>query len=130
MNRRLVRSVLLISLVVSLSACMPQRQFYWGQYEDSLYARHQHAGTGGEAHASGMLATTLAAPPTSVSQKVGPGIHADYGYLLFKQGRPDEAIAQFQQEAATYPESKLLMDSMVSRIQERKKKDQEKTPTP
>lgn len=59
---------------------------------------------------------------------IGPGIHADYGYLLFKQGQVDEAIAEMQKEAAAYPESKPLMDTMISRIQERKNK--EKKPTP
>lgn len=119
-----------ICLAIGLSGCMPKPQFYWGEYENSLFQRYQQAGTAGEARASSMLAATLAQDPTSVTGKVGPGIHADYGYLLFKQGRPDEAIVELQKEAMLFPESKPLMDTIISRIKERKNKDQEKKPAP
>ncbi len=57
------------------------------------------------------------------------GVHADYGYLLFKQGKADEAIAELQEEAALYPESKPLMETMVSRIQGQEETEKEKKPT-
>lgn len=119
---------LLLGLTITASACAPQKQFYWGSYEDSLFSRQQHAGAEGEAQAATMLISTINDAQASGTHKVGPGIHADYGYLLFKQGRPEEAILEFQTEALMYPESKPLMDTMISRIQLRK--DKEKKPTP
>lgn len=77
-----------------------------------------------------MLASTINQPQPSVTQKVGPGIHADYGYLLLKQGRQDEAIAELEKEAALYPEAKPLMETMISRITERKKKEADTKPAP
>jgi len=126
---RLFRLTLLSGMALSITACFPPTQFYWGSYEDSLFSRQQQAGAAGEAEATTVLLATINEAQSS-NMRVGPGIHADYGYLLFKQGRPDEAIAELQKEAALYPESKPLMDTMVSRIQGRRDKEKEKKPAP
>lgn len=129
MMPRLVTVVAVFACAMGVTACMPAPQFYWGSYEESLYSRQQHAGAGGETEAATMLLATIN-DAQATNAKVGPGIHGDYGYLLFKQGQVDEAIAEMQKEAAAYPESKPLMDTMVSRIQGRKDKEKEKKPTP
>lgn len=125
----LLRLTILFICALSVSACLPAKQFYWGSYEESLYSRQQHTGAGGETDAATMLLATINEAQTN-NAKVGPGIHADYGYLLFKQGRTDEAITELQKESALYPESKSLMDTMASRIQGRKEKEKEKKLTP
>jgi hypothetical protein len=129
MMPRLFRLTILFACALSVSACLPPTQFHWGSYEESLFSRQQHAGPGGETDAATMLLATIDEAQTT-NMKVGPGIHGDYGFLLFKQGKADEAIAELQKEAALYPESKPLMDTMVSRIQGRKEKEKEKKPTP
>ena len=136
MMPRLFRLTILFACAVSVSACLPAKQFYWGSYEESLFSRQQHAGAGreeqeqgGEAEAATMLLATINEAQAN-NGKVGPGIHADYGYLLFKQGKADEAITELQKETALYPESKPLMETMVSRIQGHKEKEKEKKPTP
>jgi hypothetical protein len=129
MMPHLFRLTILFACAVSVSACLPAKQFYWGSYEDSLYSRQQHAGVNGEAEAASMLLATINEAQAD-NGKVGPGIHADYGFLLFKQGRTDEAMAELQKESALYQESKPLMETMVSRIQGRKDKEKEKKPAP
>jgi hypothetical protein len=129
MMPRILSSTILLACAVSVSACLPSKQFYWGSYEESLYSRQQQAGAQGETEAATMLLATINEAQAS-GGKVGPGIHADYGYLLFKQGKADDAIVELQKEAALYPESKPLMENMVARIQGRKEKDKEKKPTP
>lgn len=129
MISRLLTTAGLFACAVFLSACQPPTQFYWGSYEESLFSRQQQTGAGGEAQAASMLLSTISEAEPGKAP-IGPGIHADYGYLLFKQGQVNEAIAEMQKEAAAYPESKPLMDTMISRIQERKNKEKEKKPTP
>jgi hypothetical protein len=129
MMPRLFRLTILFACAVSVSACLPAKQFYWGAYEESLYSRQQHAGVGGEAEAATMLLATINEAQAN-NGKVGPGIHADYGYLLLKQGKAGEAITELRKEAALYPESKPLMETMVSRIQGQKEKEKERKPTP
>jgi hypothetical protein len=118
---------LFLGLLLTATGCV-QRQFYWGSYEDSLFSRQQHAGPEGEAGAATMLISTLNEAESNPNSRVGPGIHADYGYLLLKRGNTDEAIAQFTKEGALFPEAKPLMDTMITRIQERKKKEAEGKP--
>ncbi len=109
---RVFKFTLLCVCALSMTACLPQKQFYWGSYEESLFYRQQHAGAGGENDATTKLLATIEEAQTT-NMKVGPGIHADYGYLLFKQGKPEEAIEELQKEAMLYPESKPLMETMV-----------------
>lgn len=129
MMPRLFKFIILAVCAVSVSACVPAKHFYWGSYEESLFSRQQHAGAGGEAESATMLLATINEAQAN-NGKVGPGIHADYGYLLFKQGKADEAITELQKEAALYPESKPLMETMFSRIQGRKEKEKGEKPTP
>ena len=73
MMPHLFRLTILFACAVSISACLPAKQFYWGSYEDSLYSRQQHAGANGEAEATSMLLTTIN-EAQSDNGKVGPGI--------------------------------------------------------
>jgi hypothetical protein len=48
----------------------------------------------------------------ATNRRVGPGIYAEYGYLLMMQGKQQEAIASFDKEKLMWPESSQLMDKM------------------
>ena len=126
---RLFTFAVLCACALSVTACAPQKQFYWGSYEDSLLSRQQDAGAGGDNDATAKLLATIEEAQAS-NMKVGPGIHADYGYLLFKQGKAEQAIEELHKEAMLFPESKPLMDTMVSRIQGWKDKEKETKVTP
>ncbi|MGH7407558.1 MAG: DUF4810 domain-containing protein [Candidatus Methylomirabilales bacterium] len=104
---------------LGLAACAPPPLFYWGQYEESLYKRHRDPSDQGQAEAFKMLELTIQEAEAKNS-RVPPGVYADYGYLLFKQGKADDAVVFFRKEAETYKESKHLMDSLISRIERKK----------
>ena len=108
---------LLMVYLLSLSACAPAPMYHWGAYEDSLHKRYLDASDSGRAEAFEMLEATIREAEADKEQ-VPPGIYADYGYLLFQQGKVDAAIVALQKEGELYPESKQLMDTMISRIQE------------
>ena len=121
-SRVIDRTSLLLGLLLITTGCV-QHQFYWGSYEESLFSRQQHAGEEGETGAAAMLISTINEAQANPEHRVGPGIHADYGYLLLKQGKTEEAIAQFTTEGALFPEAKPLMNTMITRIQDRQKKE-------
>lgn len=129
MITRFLELALPLVILILLSACT-QQQFYWGSYEDSLYYRYQHPGEPGETQSLSMLADTISEAEQSQAKKVAPGIYADYGYVLFKQGKPDEAVAAWRKEAELFPESKHLMDTMISRIQNKNQNPADERPTP
>jgi len=104
-------------LLLLLPACA-QPLYHWGEYEESLYQRSQDPSEQGQLEAFKMLEVTIQEAEEE-NGRLAPGIYADYGYLLFKQGNARTAIEYFQKEAALYPESKYLMDSIISRIQKK-----------
>lgn len=110
--------LLAIVACLGLTACAPTI-YHWGDYEDSLYKRHKDASEQGQVEAFKMLEVTIQEAEAK-SYRVPPGAYADYGYLLFKQGKPDQAITYFRKEADTYKESKYLMDSVISRIESKR----------
>ena len=118
MISRICKGMILLFLF-GLSACA-QPLYHWGEYEDSLYLRATD--TSHEAQEKGlkMLELTISEAEENKS-RVAPGVYADYGYLLFKQGQTKKAILNFKKEAELYPESRYLMDSMISRIRDREK---------
>ena len=103
---------------LGVTGCAPSL-YDWGEYEDSLYIRQKDASESGQAEAFKML-EAMTQEADAKNYRVPPGVYADYGYLLFKQGKPDQAITYFRKEAVLYKESKYLMDSIISRIEQKK----------
>jgi hypothetical protein len=54
--------------------------------------------------------------------RLAPGLKAELGYLYMQAGAPDKAVALFQREKRTWPESAYFMDVMI-RVAEGPKKD-------
>ena len=111
---------LVLLFLFMLPACAQPPIFHWGEYEDSLYLRATDTSEEAQAEALKMLKSTIREAEENNS-RLGLGVYADYGYLLFKQGRTQEALLNFKKETDLYPESKYFMDSVVSRIRDREK---------
>lgn len=108
MARKLIPCCLL--LAVLLGACETQQGLYdWGEYEPRLYAYYKDPDDLEPLMAD--LESTLAAGEET--QRVPPGLYAEYGYFLMTKKRHDEAIAYFNKEKTAWPESSVLMDKMI-----------------
>jgi len=46
--------------------------------------------------------------------RVPPGVYCEYGFLLLKEGKTDEALSYFNLEEKTYPESGILIRNIKS----------------
>lgn len=102
-------SLLVGALVLVLAGCATQNQKYdWGKYDASLYGYYKDPSKEGE-----LSASLVAVINNSKGAKVPPGIYAEYGYLQLQQGKNQEAVANFKQEAEHWPESKTFMDQMI-----------------
>jgi hypothetical protein len=58
--------------------------------------------------------------------RVPPGLHADYGFLLYLRGDYAGALRGFEAEKRLFPESIPLMDTLIARVRQRQGDD---TPT-
>lgn len=47
---------------------------------------------------------------------VPPGIFAEYGYLLAKEGNIKQAVAYYEREVAEYPESEQFMTVLIRMV--------------
>jgi len=110
--------LLFVCSLFTLPGCGKPPLFHWGNYEDSLLQRQENTSEEGQLEAFKILETTIQEAEEK-NGRLAPGVYADYGYLLFKQGNSKEAIENFRKEAALYPESKYFMDSIISRIEEK-----------
>lgn len=119
MKKHFWHLVIVCSIFV-LPGCGTPPLFDWGDYEESLLIRHEDASEEGQLEAFKMLEATIQEAEEK-NGRLAPGIYADYGYLLFKQGNTKGAVENFNKESSLYPESKYFMDSIISRIQERER---------
>jgi len=101
----------LLAATLLITACATNQQKYaWGTYDHSLYVYYKDPAKAA-ALAQSLEATISAAEKTNAI--VGPGIYAEYGYLLLQQGNNTAAIDSFRKEATLWPESKVFMNHMI-----------------
>ena len=112
------RFVLALSLLTMLfSAGCTQRLYYWGDYEENLYAYYKSPGAPEDTLAYMGRLERLIERGEQPGRKVPPGVYAEYGYAFYKTGRPREAVQYFEKEKSVWPESGLLMDRMIKNVQ-------------
>ena len=114
------RLVFLLFLFGFLAGCAtPKPVYYWGNYSNSLY-KYKKAPT--EENLAAHKATLLKIIDESnkLNLKVPPGVCCEYGLLLLKEGKREEAMQYFQLEEKTYPESKPFLDRFRAKWVEKK----------
>lgn len=115
MNRLLVLTLLAPALLSG--ACAKKPLYDWGSYEGDLYKVYKSPGS--EREFAQDLRTMI-----DESRKKGtrtpPGVAAEYGFLQYKAGQLDEAVAYFDLERTSWPESAFLMTRLIQRIEEQK----------
>ncbi|MAU40371.1 MAG: DUF4810 domain-containing protein [Kordiimonas sp.] len=111
MNSRFIKITAMIGLVFSLSACMKNTKYEWGNYNQDLLD-YYYDGDLNE------FAQSLEKNLTKAEEKgsVPPGLYAEYGYILLQQGDANKAILYFQKEKNAWPESAYLMEKVITRL--------------
>ncbi len=101
-------STLAVGFLVVLTGCV-STTYHWGNYERALYKQYKNPDE------LDYLAEQLVIMIERGEQtdRVPPGIYAEYGYVLLEQGDGQNAIGFFQREKTQWPESACLMDRMI-----------------
>jgi len=106
-----IRSLIFVLALASLVGCVQrQTMYHWGNYDAALYRHYQNPAER-EAWIAALRTTILAAEERGA--RVGPGLYAEYGYVLLEEGSTKEAVAYFEKEKAGWPESAVLMEKMI-----------------
>lgn len=102
------RTLVLALGVCIFLGCQPQGIFYWDDYSETLYALKKSPDEKTlKAHKEMLVKIITGAG--SKKLKVPPGVHAEYGYLLLKEGKEAEGMEYLDKELTMYPESRVFV---------------------
>ena len=117
MNQTTIKSagaMLALAAAVLLSGCAaaPKTLYGWDGYQPQVY---QHLK--GESPDLQIAAMETALQTMSAKGKSAPpGFHAHLGMLYSISGKPDQVVAQFEDEKKLFPESATYMDFLLAKM--------------
>ena len=100
-----------LAACVLLTACTTARPipYAWGNYPLSLYQlKKEPSDANLQAHKQVLVQIIQAS--NRQSMRVPPGVSAEYGYILAREGQVEEGIKYLDLEAKTYPESTVFVE--------------------
>ena len=102
------------SVAVGATGCGPRSIFEWGSYEVSVYSLYA-----GETDVQGQIRLISEEIERTVARDrlVPPGKYAHLGYLYYLSGNSAAAAAAFRAEKLAFPESEVLMDHFLTRLE-------------
>lgn len=119
-----MRYLSIVLAAILLGGCVTTPTYQWGGYESKLYAGYKDQTKMEELRVG--LETHIAAMNSS-GQKVAPGLYAELGTLYLQGGDSVKARAMYSRERDAWPESKGLMDAMISNLERQDLARMEKT---
>lgn len=85
--------------------------YYWGDYSDTLYQYTKDPNEGTlAAHVEELQKIIEVSREESL--RVPPGVYAELGYILARQGNDQGAAVQYENEMALYPESRVFLERL------------------
>lgn len=115
-----MKSVVLFAGVASalvLCGCTSSKSlYYWGHYEQNIYEMYVAPdNASAEAQVEEMEADFEKA--RAAGKPLHPGFQAHLGFLYFQLGKFDLARRTFESEKAAFPESAVLMDRFIKKLE-------------
>jgi len=121
------RIILLLAIPVMMlmvGCTTPQNRptYVWENYSSSLYTLKK---TPSDVNLNNHKQVLLAIMGKSRIEncRVPPGVYCEYGYLLLKEGKEQEAFYYFDLEEKTYPESKVFIQNLKTYATKKDKRD-------
>jgi hypothetical protein len=107
-------------LFLFLVGCATQKPlYYWGDYSKSLY-KYKKVPNEENLKTHKVVLVNIIEESNKMNLKVPPGVCCEYGYLLLKEGKKEEAIYYFDLEEKNYPESKQFLERFRTKFIEKK----------
>lgn len=109
----MTRLILMVSCIVTLTACAPPKLYNWGNYEQGLYNSYK------DPNQTEALRISLEEQVVAVEasgQKMAPGLYAELGTLYLQAGSTDKAKIYYEKEKITWPESATLMSALINNM--------------
>jgi len=107
-------------ILIFYVGCVPPTLFYWGDYSSSLYDYTKNPDEKTLAVHKKSLQDIIEISPKR-SLRVPPGVYAEYGFLLIKEGKENEGLENFDKEISLYPESTIFIQRLKNELARGKK---------
>lgn len=101
---------LALAAAVALGGCAPRRIYTWSNYDEALYAHYRNP-QDRQRWVEALRRAILSAEREG--RRVPPGLYAEFGYALYEEGKMPDAVVYFEKEKAKWPESRVLMETMI-----------------
>jgi len=102
---------------ILLSGCASSRSlYYWGSYEGQVYSMYNDPGEAPAERQIEMMEADIE-KARSKGKPLPPGFRAHLGMLYYQTGRFDLARQSFESEKSSFPESTVLMDRFIKRLE-------------
>lgn len=113
-----IKLLILVALAFFIGGCthQPTALYEYGDYSESYYADKKNMSEESTLKLQMSMEQAIQMRGESISGRVPPGIYANLGYMYLKSGNPNKAIANFQKEKSTYPESAHFMDRLIKKV--------------
>jgi len=93
-----------------IGGCVPSKDttFYWGDYSQTLYDFTKDPTEETLAAHKEQLLLIIKESPNR-GKRVPPGVYAEYGYILLKEGKEKEGLGYLNMEMGIYPEALIFI---------------------
>ena len=91
--------------------------FYWSNYSQTLYDYKKNPNATTLAKHKANLEKIIHKCDQTPTYKVPPGIYAELGKIYLDEGKQDLAARYFNLEVATYPESAVLVNTLMEKTE-------------
>jgi hypothetical protein len=101
--------------ILSLSGCAAPTMYSWGGYQELIYESYAEPGAlPPETQILKLEEDYQKAQATH--KRVPPGWHAHLGYLYAQTGKLDQAETSLLAEKSAYPESTVMVDTLLANL--------------
>lgn len=104
--------LLLAAAVLAGCATTPKPIYHWDNYQSTVYEYYK-SDESPEQQIAALKENIEKSRATGLP--VPPGLHAHLGMLYANTGKPESAMAEFNTEKTTFPESAPFMDFLMSK---------------
>lgn len=118
----LPKALAALALTLLVSGCSTTKPtFYWGHYEPLIYSMYMEPGSADSGTQIALLTQDIERAEAN-GVRIAPGIHAHLGYMYAMEGNMPQAKSEFLIEKTLFPESAVLIDGMLQRLEGAKRK--------
>ena len=112
------KNIILIVSIAFLASCATQKPLYtWGNYETTSY---NYLKNSDNKSIQEIIENYQKIIETQKGTRgiVPPGVCADYGFLLFQEGKKEQGEKMLMKEIILYPESRIFIERILKMIEE------------